>query len=97
MEVFFDPQTHTARGIPFGVVADGMLRALKQAETERGITSKLILCFLRHLDEDDALATLKSAEPYLDRIAGVGSRLVRTRPSARRNSSMFSMRRASAA
>ena len=72
VEVFFDPQTHTARGIPFAVVADGMLRALKQAEIERGITSKLILCFLRHLEEDDALATLKSAEPYLGRIAAVG-------------------------
>ena len=72
VEVFFDPQTHTARGIPFGVVADGMFRALKQAETEKGITSKLILCFLRHLDEDDAIATLKAAEPYLDRIAGIG-------------------------
>ncbi len=72
VEVFFDPQTHTARGIPFGVVADGMLRALQQAERERGISSKLILCFLRHLDEDDALATLKTAEPYLDRIAAVG-------------------------
>ncbi|MEJ0043266.1 MAG: adenosine deaminase [Rhizomicrobium sp.] len=72
VEVFFDPQTHTARGVPFGVVADGMSRALRAAEAERGITSKLILCFLRHLDEDDALATLKSAEPYLDRIAGIG-------------------------
>ena len=71
VEVFFDPQTHTARGIPFGVVADGISRALKQAES-KGITSKLILCFLRHLDEDDALTTLKAAEPYLDRIAGVG-------------------------
>ena len=71
VEVFFDPQTHTARGIPFGVVADGMLRALKAAES-KGVTSKLILCFLRHLDEDDAIATLKAAGPYLDRIAGVG-------------------------
>ncbi|MEJ0026275.1 MAG: adenosine deaminase [Rhizomicrobium sp.] len=72
VEVFFDPQTHTARGIPFGVVAGGMSRALRAAEAERGITSKLILCFLRHLDEDDALATLKSAGPFLDRIAAVG-------------------------
>jgi len=72
VEVFFDPQTHTARGVSFAVVADGLLRALKQAEAERGISSKLILCFLRHLDEDDALATLKSADAYLDRIAGVG-------------------------
>jgi len=71
VEVFFDPQTHTARGIPFAVVADGMLRALKDAET-RGMTSKLILCFLRHLDEADAIQTFKDADPYLDRIAAVG-------------------------
>ena len=68
VEVFFDPQTHTVRGIPFGTVVDGIARALEAAP----ISSKLILCFLRHLDEDDALATLKTAEPYLDRIAGVG-------------------------
>ncbi|HEY4940344.1 MAG TPA: adenosine deaminase [Rhizomicrobium sp.] len=72
VELFFDPQTHTARGIPFSVVADGMLGALAEAEKKHGVTAKLILCFLRHLDEDDALKTLKSAEPYLDRIAGVG-------------------------
>ncbi|MBL6936500.1 MAG: adenosine deaminase [Alphaproteobacteria bacterium] len=71
VEVFFDPQTHTARSIPFCAVADGILRALKDAEA-RGMTSKLILCFLRHLDEADAIATLKDAEPWLDRIAGVG-------------------------
>jgi adenosine deaminase len=72
VEVFFDPQTHTARGIPFATVAEGMLSALRRAEDEQGITSKLILCFLRHLDEDDAIATLKAAEPYLHLIAGVG-------------------------
>lgn len=72
VEVFFDPQTHTDRGIPFAVVADGMLRALEAGERELGVSSKLILCFLRHLDEDAALATLRDAEPYLDRIAGVG-------------------------
>ncbi len=72
VEVFFDPQTHTARDVPFHVVADGMLGALAAARKEQGITSKLILCFLRHLDEDDALKTLRGAEPYLDRIAGVG-------------------------
>jgi adenosine deaminase len=72
VEVFFDPQTHTARGVPFSVVADGMLAALAAAEHEHGMTSKLILCFLRHLDEDDALKTLQTAEPYLNRIAGVG-------------------------
>ncbi len=71
-ELFFDPQTHTERGLPFRVAADGLLSAMAQAERELGVTSKLILCFLRHLDEDAALATLKLAEPWLDRIAGVG-------------------------
>lgn len=71
-EVFFDPQAHTARGVAFSTVADGILRALEDAERQPGMTSKLILCFLRHLDEDDALAALRAAEPYLSRIAGVG-------------------------
>ncbi|HJW39646.1 MAG TPA: adenosine deaminase [Rhizomicrobium sp.] len=72
VEVFFDPQTHTARGTPFTVVADGILGALEVARREQGMTSKLILCFLRHLGEDDAFATLRAAENRLDRIAGVG-------------------------
>lgn len=72
VEVFFDPQTHTDRGIPFSVVADGMLRALADGEKQFGITWKLIMCFLRHLDEGAAFATLKAAEPYLGRIAGIG-------------------------
>jgi adenosine deaminase len=71
-EMFFDPQTHTARGIPFGVVAEGLLAGMREAEARHGVTSKLILCFLRHLPEDDAFATLRQAEPWLDRIAGVG-------------------------
>jgi adenosine deaminase len=71
-EIFFDPQTHTDRGIPFQVVADGLLAGRDEAERELGVTSKLILCFLRHLDEDAAFATLKAAEPWLDRIEGVG-------------------------
>lgn len=71
-EIFFDPQTHTARNIPFPVVVEGLLAAMKQAEAEHGLTSKLILCFLRHLDEEDAFSTLREAEPYFDRIAGVG-------------------------
>src|SRR5690348_14680593 len=71
VEVFFDPQTHTDRGIPFNVVADGMLGALKDAEA-RGMTSKLVLSFLRHLDEDDAVATFEEAESYFDRITAVG-------------------------
>ena len=72
VEVFFDPQTHTDRGIPFSVVADGIFRALADAEARLGITSKLIPCFLRHLDESAAFDTLRMAEPYLDRLAAVG-------------------------
>jgi adenosine deaminase len=71
-EIFFDPQTHTARGIPFGTVMGGLLAAMEEAERRHRLTSKLILCFLRHLDEEDAFATLKAAEPWLDRIAAVG-------------------------
>ena len=71
-EIFFDPQTHTDRGIPFQVVADGLLAGMDEAERELGVTSKLILCFLRHLDENAAFATLKAAEPWLERIEGVG-------------------------
>jgi len=71
-EIFFDPQTHTDRGIPFQVVADGLLAGMADAWEKHGLSSKLILCFLRHLDEDAAFATLRAAEPWLDRIAGVG-------------------------
>lgn len=71
-EIFFDPQTHTDRGIPFDVVITGLLAGMADAEARHGLTSKLILCFLRHLDEDAAFATLAMAEPWLDRIAGVG-------------------------
>lgn len=71
-EIFFDPQTHTARGVPFGVVIEGLLSGMAEAETRHGLTSRLILCVLRHLDEDEGLATLAAAEPWLDQIAGVG-------------------------
>lgn len=71
-EIFFDPQTHTDRGIPFQVAADGLLAAMRDAEGRHGLSSKLILCFLRHLDEEAAFATLKAADPWLDRIEGVG-------------------------
>ena len=71
-EIFFDPQTHTARDVPFGVVAEGLLAGMAEAERDLGVTSKLILCFLRHLPEADAFATLAEAEPWLDRIAAVG-------------------------
>jgi adenosine deaminase len=71
-EIFFDPQTHTDRGVPMAEVVEGLLAAMRRAEKELGVTSKLILCFLRHLDEDAAFATLEAAGPWLDRIAGVG-------------------------
>ncbi|MEG3151662.1 adenosine deaminase [Sphingomonas sp. ZT3P38] len=71
-EIFFDPQTHTDRGIAIGTVIEGLLAGMADAEAKHGLTAKLILCFLRHLDEDAAFATLRAAEPWLDRIAGVG-------------------------
>ncbi|HYG49017.1 MAG TPA: adenosine deaminase [Allosphingosinicella sp.] len=71
-EIFFDPQTHTARGIPFGVVMTGLLAGMAEALERHGLSSKLILCFLRHLDEEEAFATLSEAEPWLDRIEAVG-------------------------
>src|SRR6201999_1778447 len=71
-EVFFDPQTHTARGIDIGVVIRGLDRAARRAEAELGLSVRLILCFLRHLSEDEALATLEAALPYRDKFIGVG-------------------------
>ena len=71
-EIFFDPQTHTERGVAFAVVAEGLLAGMAQAEVELGVSSKLILCFLRHLSEEAAFATLERAQPWLDRIAAVG-------------------------
>jgi adenosine deaminase len=71
-EIFFDPQTHTDRGIPFRVVIEGLLAGMAEAEARHGVTSKLILCFLRHLDEASAFETLAAAEPWHDRIAAVG-------------------------
>ncbi|MHC1779404.1 MAG: adenosine deaminase [Bacteroidales bacterium] len=77
-EIFFDPQTHTSRGVPFAVVINGIHRALKDGEKlrvkdhDRGITSKLIMCFLRHLSEEDAFKTLSEAIPFKDKIIAVG-------------------------
>jgi adenosine deaminase len=71
VEVFFDPQTHTARGIEFGTVVGGIDRALREAR-ERGITSHLIMCFLRDLSADHAMATLEQALAHRDQIFGVG-------------------------
>jgi adenosine deaminase len=71
-EIFFDPQTHTARGVPFEVVLDGIERALHDGARQLGVSSRLIMCFLRHLPEADAFATLEQATPHLARIHGVG-------------------------
>jgi len=71
-EIFFDPQTHTDRGVRFDVVMRGLLAGMDEAQARHGLTSKLILCFLRHLDEEAAFATLRHAEPWLDRIEAVG-------------------------
>jgi len=70
-EIFFDPQTHTERSVPYQYVISGLTRACRRAEKELGITSRLILCFLRHLDEASAMKTLAEALPFGD-IAGVG-------------------------
>ena len=71
-EIFFDPQTHTDRGVPFGVVVEGLIAGMERAKAEMGVTSGLILSFLRHLSEDEAFATLEMARPYLHHFVGVG-------------------------
>jgi adenosine deaminase len=71
-ELFFDPQTHAVRGIPLEVVIGGLRDAMEDAHRRYGITSELILCFLRHLSEDDAFATLDAALPFRSEFVGVG-------------------------
>jgi adenosine deaminase len=71
-ELFFDPQTHTHRGVHIGTVIRGLSRALEAARRDLGISGALILCFLRHLSEDDAFDVLEQALPYRDRFIGVG-------------------------
>ncbi len=72
VEIFFDPQGHTARGIAFETVLNGIAAALKAGEEQLGVTHRLILCFLRHLSEGEAEATLDRALPHIGRIHGVG-------------------------
>jgi adenosine deaminase len=72
VEMFFDPQGHTSRGIPFATVLDGLSRAIGDAAQKLGVKASLIMCFLRHLEEADAERTLDAALPFKDRIAGVG-------------------------
>jgi len=67
-EIFFDPQTHTARGVPFASAIDGIRRACEDSP----VSAAIIMCFLRHLSEDDALATLEAALPHRDKFIGVG-------------------------
>ena len=71
-ELFFDPQTHTDRGVPFKTVIDGLTRACRTAERELGVNALLIMCFLRHLSEEAAFETLEQAMPHLGDIVGVG-------------------------
>jgi len=71
-EIFFDPQAHLVRGVSFEALMAGMTKALDRAAAELGISSRLIMCFLRHLSEDEALQTLEIARPYLGRITAVG-------------------------
>ena len=71
-EIFFDPQVHTNRGIEFGLVINGIYKALLKAKKELGISSKIIMCFLRHLDEEEAFKTLDQALNYKNKIIGVG-------------------------
>ncbi|WP_424948371.1 adenosine deaminase [Candidatus Spongiihabitans sp.] len=71
-EIFFDPQGHLCRGIAFAVVINGISRALQAAERDYGISSRVIMCFLRHLDQADAFNTLELARPYREKIIGVG-------------------------
>lgn len=71
-EIFFDPQTHTERGVSFGLVISGLHRALIDGYLDFGVKAKLVMCFLRHLSEDAAMATLDQATPHLDKILGVG-------------------------
>ena len=71
-EIFFDPQTHTARGVPFETVVRGLSRAVEKAQADLGMSAALIMCFLRHLTEREAYETLEQAEPYRQAFIGVG-------------------------
>ncbi|MFD3942445.1 adenosine deaminase [Streptomyces sp. NPDC058579] len=71
-EIFFDPQAHTARGVPIGTVVEGLAAALDLAEERHGVSTRLIMCFLRDESAESAMATLEAAKPYLHRITGVG-------------------------
>ncbi len=71
-EIFFDPQTHTGRGVDFDVFMSGFAQAREDTGERLGISTELIMCFLRHLPEEEAMATLETAEPFLDQVTAVG-------------------------
>ncbi|GGS19036.1 adenine deaminase [Streptomyces daghestanicus] len=71
-EIFFDPQAHIARGVSMGTVVEGLWRALEKSRQNHGVSTRLILCFLRDESADSALTTLEAARPHLDRITGIG-------------------------
>ncbi|MFJ2715835.1 adenosine deaminase [Streptomyces sp. NPDC087437] len=71
-EIFFDPQAHLARGVGMGTVVDGLWRALGRSQEKHGVSTRLIMCFLRDESAESAMGTLEAAKPYLDRIAGIG-------------------------
>jgi adenosine deaminase len=71
-EIFFDPQTHTARGVRMETVVNGLTAAVRRSKAELGVSASLILCFLRHLSEEDAMATLEAALPFREHFIGVG-------------------------
>ncbi|MGW4028977.1 adenosine deaminase [Streptomyces sp. NPDC004838] len=71
-EIFFDPQAHTARGVPIGTVIEGIWRALAASEERHGVSTRLIMCFLRDESAESAMETLEAAKPYLHRITAVG-------------------------
>ncbi len=72
VEIFFDPQGHTCRGVSFDTVINGIFRALQEGESKLGISSGLIMSYLRHLSEEDALSTWQEAKPHLDKLIGIG-------------------------
>ncbi|MEU6809716.1 adenosine deaminase [Streptomyces sp. NPDC046831] len=71
-EIFFDPQAHTARGVAMGTVVEGLWRALGRSEQNHGVSTRLIMCFLRDQSAESAMETLRAARPHLGRITGVG-------------------------
>ncbi|WP_055524753.1 adenosine deaminase [Streptomyces graminilatus] len=71
-EIFFDPQAHLARGVGMGTVVEGLWRALGESESVHGVSTQLIMCFLRDQSAESAMETLEAARPYLDRIVGIG-------------------------